>query len=244
MPTPRWPSPNTSATSPEETNEVLPHSRSDRLKQLKTSLSLRLSSLDPGWLQRCHNEASEEALSTYSPGLDAEESQSLVSGRVMVLDPDNHSEASAQGPEAAVSQAAQVNSWNPQPSQSHNRKKRRNENWKGSAQVQQDSSQAGPPFEGAGASTLEKHPPGEPVQVNLSQPCNSSSQTRIDKAEGSTYLHISRPATLDKGNYIRLNMKHKHYARAGALRGRFLRRQVGYVEWSRQAFPCSHLSPE
>ncbi|XP_029420027.1 ATP-dependent DNA helicase Q4 isoform X2 [Nannospalax galili] len=219
MPTPRWSSPQTAPTCPGEANDVLPPPRSGRLQQLQASLSQRLSSLDPVWLQRCHNEASDflEAPGIYNPGLSAEESQPLLSGKVMVLDPGSHSEASS---------LAQVDSWSPHPSKSQGKKQKRNENWEDSAQVQQDSSQARHLREVVGATALEKDPRGEPMQVNLSRPCNSSRQTRTEKAEGPNQLRISsRPAILDKGNYIRLNMKQKCYVRVGALRGRSLRKQ-------------------
>uniref|UniRef100_A0A8C5Z4Y2 Uncharacterized protein n=1 Tax=Marmota marmota marmota TaxID=9994 RepID=A0A8C5Z4Y2_MARMA len=61
MPTTGPPSPRTAPTSPEEVSGGTlpqpsePKRSSGRLQQLRASLSLRLGSLDPGWLQRCHS---------------------------------------------------------------------------------------------------------------------------------------------------------------------------------------------
>lgn len=73
--------------------------------------------------------------------------------------------------------------------------------------------------------------------MNAPQP-RSSKQAKTEKAKGTARLHISpRPASLDRGNYVQLNMKQKCYVRVGASRGRLLRKQVRRAEWSRPAFP-------
>lgn len=41
---------------------------------------------------------------------------------------------------------------------------------------------------------------------------------------------LSRPAIQDRGNYVRLNLKQKRYARGPALRGRLLRKQVRWQQ--------------
>nr|XP_055204533.1 ATP-dependent DNA helicase Q4 isoform X4 [Gorilla gorilla gorilla] len=214
-----------------------PQPRPGRLQHLQASLSQRLGSLDPGWLQRCHSEVPDflGAPKTCRPDLGSEESQLLIPGESAVLGP----AAGSQGPEASALQEVSIRAGSPQPSSSGGKKWRRNEEpWGSPAQVQQESSQAGPPSEGAGAVALEEDLPGEPVQAQPPQPCSSpsnpryyglspSSQARAGKAEGTAHLHIfPRLARHDRGNYVRLNMKQKHYVRGRALRGRLLRKQV------------------
>nr|XP_055204532.1 ATP-dependent DNA helicase Q4 isoform X3 [Gorilla gorilla gorilla] len=188
-----------------------PQPRPGRLQHLQASLSQRLGSLDPGWLQRCHSEVPDflGAPKTCRPDLGSEESQLLIPGESAVLGP----AAGSQGPEASALQEVSIRAGSPQPSSSGGKKWRRNEEpWGSPAQVQQESSQAGPPSEGAGAVALEEDLPGEPVQAQPPQPCSSPSNPRL--------------ARHDRGNYVRLNMKQKHYVRGRALRGRLLRKQV------------------
>ncbi|KAL6081270.1 hypothetical protein STEG23_037551 [Scotinomys teguina] len=226
VPTPRPPGPR---TCPDETNDVLPRfpepqPRLGQLQQLQASLSLRLSSLDPDWLERCRDGVSDllEVPSADGLDLDAKESQPQVSGKVSVLDPGIHSEGSSQSP------ALQPHS--PKSSNSEDRKRKWNENSEDFAQAQA-SSQAGLLLaKGARAVAHEKDLPGQPAQVTASQPCKSSHQARTEKAEATARLHSSpRPAFLDRGNYVRLNMKQKCYVRVGANRGRLLRKQ--FIEW-------------
>ncbi|XP_073925573.1 ATP-dependent DNA helicase Q4 isoform X2 [Castor canadensis] len=245
MTIPKPSDPKTAPTCPDEVSDDLSPQPSKlqpkpgRLQQLQASLSLRLGSLDPGWLQRCHNGASDflEAPIACWPHLGAEESQPLTSIESAILDPGTHTEASSQGPEVPAPQEAQIGSGNPQPKSSQAKK------WKGSkenggspAQAQWDSSQLRSLSEGAGATGLQQDPPGEPVQVKPLQSCsNSSSEARAEKAEGMAQLRISpRPAVLDRGNYVRLNMKHKRYVRGGALRGRLLRKQAQKQKWHKK----------
>ncbi|PNJ08103.1 RECQL4 isoform 8, partial [Pongo abelii] len=152
-----------------------------------------------------------------------------------------------QGPEISAFQEVSIGAGRPQPSSSRGEKRRRNEEpWGSPAQVQQESSHAGSPSEGAGAVALEEDPPGEPVQAQPPQPCSSpstpryhrlspSSQARAGKAEGTAHLHIfPRLARHDRGNYVRLNMKQKHYVRGRALRGRLLRKQAWKQKWRKK----------
>nr|XP_054972092.1 ATP-dependent DNA helicase Q4 isoform X13 [Pan paniscus] len=152
-----------------------------------------------------------------------------------------------QGPEASALQEVSIRAGSPQPSSSGGEKRRWNEEpWESPAQVQQESSQAGPPSEGAGAVAVEEDPPGEPVQAQPPQPCSSpsnpryhglspSSQARAGKAEGTAPLHIfPRLARHDRGNYVRLNMKRKHYVRGQALRSRLLRKQAWKQKWRKK----------
>ncbi|NP_001399958.1 ATP-dependent DNA helicase Q4 isoform 10 [Homo sapiens] len=152
-----------------------------------------------------------------------------------------------QGPEASAFQEVSIRVGSPQPSSSGGEKRRWNEEpWESPAQVQQESSQAGPPSEGAGAVAVEEDPPGEPVQAQPPQPCSSpsnpryhglspSSQARAGKAEGTAPLHIfPRLARHDRGNYVRLNMKQKHYVRGRALRSRLLRKQAWKQKWRKK----------
>ncbi|XP_055204536.2 ATP-dependent DNA helicase Q4 isoform X7 [Gorilla gorilla gorilla] len=196
-----------------------PQPRPGRLQHLQASLSQRLGSLDPGWLQRCHSEVPDflGAPKTCRPDLGSEESQLLIPGESAVLGPG----AGSQGPEASALQEVSIRAGSPQPSSSGGKKRRRNEEpWGSPAQVQQESSQAGPPSEGAGAVALEEDLPGEPVQAQPPQPCSSPSNPRL--------------ARHDRGNYVRLNMKQKHYVRGRALRGRLLRKQAWKQKWRKK----------
>ncbi|CAH6791102.1 ATP-dependent DNA helicase Q4 [Phodopus roborovskii] len=233
VPTPRPPSPR---TCPDETNDVLPQlpgpqPRLGQLQQLQASLSLRLSSLDPAWLERCHNRVSEllEAPNAYGLDLDGKESQPQMSGKVNDLDPGTYSEGSSQSPEGLAIQLQSPKSSN---------KKDRKWDWNESSEdfVQaQDSSQAGLLSEGARAATHERDPPGEPALVNAPRPHNSSKKARTEKAEGKAHAHTStRPAFLNRGNYVRLNMKQKCHVRVGANRGRLLRKQVWKQKWKKK----------
>lgn len=247
VPAPRPPGSRTESPCPDKANDALPpvpepRPRLGRLQQLRSSLSLRLTSLDPDWLERCHNRVSDllEVPGTCGLDLSAEESQPQMSGKVNVTDPDIQSEVSSQSPEALAQQPAQVLSQSPKSSDSKGRKRKWNEKGEDFAQAQ-PSSQAGPLSEGAGATAHGQDPPGEPTQVNVPQPCNSSNQARTEKAKGATHLHVSsRPASLDRGNYIRLNMKNKCFVRVGANQGRLLRKQVRCAEWNRPASPPIH----
>ncbi|XP_028726822.1 ATP-dependent DNA helicase Q4 isoform X5 [Peromyscus leucopus] len=230
VPTLRPPDPR---TCPDDTNDELPRlpepqPRLGQLQQLQASLSLRLSSLDPGWLERCQDGLSEVP-SACGLDLDAKESPPQIPGKVNVPDPGIHSEGSSQSPEALALQPQ-----SPKSSNNKDRKRKWSENSEDFAQAQ-DSSQAELLSEGARAAAHEKDPPGEPAQGNASQPRESSSQARTEKAKGTAQLHSSpRPALLDRGNYVRLNMKQKCYVRVGANRGRLLRKQVWKQKWKKK----------
>lgn len=171
--------PGTATISPEEVSEVLPQPprpqlRPGRLQQLRASLSLRLGSLDPGWLQRCDSGTPDflENPEACQPIVGAEEPQSLTSGVPSVLGPSTGLEAPSQGSEAQGSEApdsvqgATVNAWSPPPGSSQGKKRSRSREPEGSpAQAQEDSSQVDPPPEGAGDAALMEDCPGGPVQA-------------------------------------------------------------------------------
>ncbi|KAM5211084.1 ATP-dependent DNA helicase Q4 isoform 3-T3 [Hipposideros larvatus] len=218
--------PGTATISPEEVSEVLPQPprpqlRPGRLQQLRASLSLRLGSLDPGWLQRCDSETPDflENPEVCQPIVGTEEPQSLTSGVPSVLGPSTGLEAPSQGSEAPDSvQGAAVSAWSPPPGSSQGKKQSRSREPEGSpAQAQEDSGQVGPLPEGAGDAALVEDCPGGPVQVQ--RPCSPAAP---------------RPAAWDRGNYIRLNLKQKCYVRGPALRGRFLRKQVWKQKWQKK----------
>lgn len=220
----------------------MPQPRQGQLQKLQSSLSLRLSSLDPGWLERCQNRVSDPLEVPGACGLDlsAKESQPQMSGKVNVISPDILSEVSSQSPQALAQQPAQVLSQIPKSSNSKDRKRKRNEKGEDFAQAQ-PSSQAGPLSEGAGATAHGQGPPGEPTQVTVPQHRCSSNQARTENAKSAAHLPMSpRPASLDRGNYVRLNMKTKCFVRVGASRGRLLRKQVRYAERNRPALLSSH----
>ncbi|XP_055143664.1 ATP-dependent DNA helicase Q4 isoform X4 [Symphalangus syndactylus] len=249
-PTPKPPGTGPVLSFAEKASDEPPHPpepqpRPGRLQHLQASLSQRLGSLDPGWLQRCHSEVPDflGAPKACRPDLGSEESQLLPPAESAVLGPG----AGSQGPEASALQEVSIGAGSPQPSSSRGEKRRRNkEPWGSPAQVQQESSQAEPPLEGAGAVALEEDPPGEPIQAQPPQPCSSpstpryhglspSSQARAGKAEGTAHLHIfPRLACHDRGNYVRLNMKQKRYVRGRALRGRLLRKQAWKQKWRKK----------
>ncbi|XP_076691797.2 ATP-dependent DNA helicase Q4 isoform X1 [Callospermophilus lateralis] len=243
MPTTGPPSPRTAPTSPEEVSGGTlpqpsePKRSSGRLQQLRASLSLRLGSLDPGWLQRCHSGPLDflKPPSACSPGLGRKESQHLTSEEFLVFGPNTCSEEFSQGPETPAPQAAQNGMGSPQPSSPRGKKPKWSENGGSTVQPQQDISQTGPLSEGTGAVALEDDLPGQPVQAQPSQPCSSSSSpSRTKKPKGMAHTLSRRPAVQDRSNYVRLNMKHKRYVWGGALRGRLLRRQAWKQKWQKK----------
>lgn len=232
--------------SPEEVSEVplqlpRPPLRPGRLQQLRESLSLRLGSLDPDWLRRCHQGTLgfPGASEVCPPVLGTKEPQPPTSGVPSVLGPSTVLEVPLQSPEAPGLQAAEVGAVSPSPGSSQGKKQRQSgEPEMPPAWAEQHSSQVGPPSEGAGAAVQVKHGPGEPVRAQpLSSPSTpryyslpsrvAFSWARVRRAVGRAQLCVpSRPAVQDRGNYVRLNMKQKRYVRGLALRGRLLRKQV------------------
>lgn len=162
--------------SPEEVSEVLPQLpraqlRPGRLQQLQESLSLRLGSLDPGWLQRCHNETQgflgrSEAC---QPVLSTEEPPPLTSGVPSGPGPSTDPEAPFLGSEAPAMKVPGVSAGNPLLGSSQGKKRRKSGERKGTAaaQAHQHSSQEGSPPEGAGAVMHAEECPGEPLQAQL-----------------------------------------------------------------------------
>lgn len=162
--------------SPEEVHEMppqlpRPQLRPGRFQQLQESLSLRLGSLDPGWLQRCHSgtldfpRTSEDC----QPVLGAEEPQPVTSRVPRVLGP-------STGPETPPPQAAGVSAVSPLPGSSQGKKRKQSrEPEETPAQTQQHSGQAGPPPVEARAVVHTEDCPGEPV---LAQPLSSLSAPR------------------------------------------------------------------
>ena len=175
MPFPGPPDAGAAPVSAEVSEELLqlpgPQPRPGRLQQLQASLSLRLSSLDPGWLERCHSAASDclRASAACQPSLGVEESQPLTSGVPSVL-------GASPGPEGRALQRAAVGAGSPEAGNSQGKKRRRTkETGGGPAQAQQDSGQAGPPPEEAGAVGPAEDCPGEPLRV---QPASGPTATR------------------------------------------------------------------
>ncbi|XP_033616686.1 ATP-dependent DNA helicase Q4 isoform X2 [Fukomys damarensis] len=236
MPTLKPVGPGTPPASPEELISALtkpsePQPRPGRLQQLRASLSLRLGSLHPGWLQRCHGRPLDSLETSEACG--TEESQSLTPGELAVFGSNTCPETPSQGPD--VPQATQTSAGRPQLS-SHRVKKRRWTKENGSSPVPAllDSSQARLQSEGAGAAVFED-PIGGAIQAQPSQLyCGTSRPAKAEKAEITSRPHTSQTTTLEKGNYVRLNMKQKRYVRGGALRGRLLRKQVWKQKWQKK----------
>ncbi|CAK7289480.1 ATP-dependent DNA helicase Q4 [Vulpes lagopus] len=218
MPSPGPPGAGAAPVSAEEVSEEPlqppgPQPRPGHLRQLQASLSLRLSSLDPGWLERCHSAASDclGASAARQPSLRVEESQPLTSGVPSVL-------GASPGPEGRALQRAAVGAGSPEAGNSQGKKRRRTkEPGGGPAQAQQDGGQAGPPPEEARAAGPAEDCPGEPLRVQpTSGPTAASSAMR------------------DQGNYVRLNLKQKRYVRGPAQRGRLLRKQMWKQKWRKK----------
>ncbi|KAG8515409.1 ATP-dependent DNA helicase Q4 [Galemys pyrenaicus] len=198
-----------------------PQPRPSQLQQLRASLSLRLSSLDPGWLERCQGE-------TLLPGLLSQEPQSLVSTTPSVLCPSPVLGAH-QGPEVTAPQAALISTGAPQPGRSQGKKRHRSGAAEGSpVRAPQDDSRAEAPPKGVGAAGLAEAqaPRGSPAPGCLSP---ASSTGPMGRAEGPGACPLR-----DAANYVRLHLKQKRYARGG-LRGRLLRRQVWKQKWQKKA---------
>ncbi|XP_054564705.1 ATP-dependent DNA helicase Q4 [Eptesicus fuscus] len=237
VPSPGLPAAGASPVSPEEVSEVLPQLprpqlRPGRLQQLQESLSLRLSSLDPGWLQRCHHET-QGFLGTPEachPVLGTEEPQPLTSGVAPDPGPSGGPEAPFLGSEAPAVKVPGVSAGSPLLGSSQGKKRRQSGEPEGTtAQTQQHSSQEGTPPEGARAVLHAEDCPGEP-------PTGPSALGQGGDAMGKTHLYVRpRPAVRDRGNYVRLNLKQKRYVRGPALRGRLLRKQVWKQKWKKKA---------
>lgn len=145
-----------------------PQLRPGRLQQLQASLSQRLGSLNPGWLQRCHSGASDflGTPEVYQPVLGTEEPPFQTSGVLSVLGPSTGSGEPLQVPEAPAVQAARVSAGSPPLGSSQGKKRRRKGELEESpAQAQPNGCQAGSLPEGAGAAALSGHCPGEPVRA-------------------------------------------------------------------------------
>ncbi|OWK04447.1 RECQL4 [Cervus elaphus hippelaphus] len=225
IPSPEPPGTAAAPIFPENVNEVLPQPprpqlRPGRLQQLRASLSLRLGSLDPDWLQRCHNRTPDflEVPRTCQPGLGAEDSQLLTPAVASVLSPSPGREVPLQGAEVPALPAAGVSAGKCQPGDHQGKKRRRSGELEGSlAQTQQGTDQAGPLPEGAGAAGPAEDCPEQPV-----------------KAQPPGRTPASRSAIQDRGNYVRLNMKQRCYVRGRALRGRLLRKQAWKQKWQKK----------
>nr|KAF6395917.1 RecQ like helicase 4 [Molossus molossus] len=212
------PAAEAASMSPEEVSEMppqlpRPQLKPGRFQQLQESLSLRLGSLDPGWLQRCHSgtldfpKTSEDC----QPVLGTEEPQPVTSHVSCVLGP-------STGPETPPLQAAGVSAVSSLPGSGQGKKWKQSREPEGTpAQTQHHSGQAGPPPEEARAIVRTEDCPGEPMHA---QPLSS--------------LSAPRPAVQDRGNYVRLNMKQKRYVRGPALRGRLLRKQAWKQKWKKK----------
>lgn len=169
MPSLGRPGAGTATISPEEVSEGLPQPprpqlRQGRLQQLRASLSLRLGSLDPGWLQRCDS----GTLEACQPIVGAEEPQPLTSGVPGVLGPSTGLEAPLQGSEAPESvQGAVACAGSPPYGNSQGKKRSRRGELEGSpAPAQEDSSQLGPLPEGPGDTALVQAQPPSGLAVS------------------------------------------------------------------------------
>ncbi|KAI4566025.1 hypothetical protein MJT46_019712, partial [Ovis ammon polii x Ovis aries] len=239
IPSPEPPGAAAAPISPENVNQVLPQPprpqlRPGRLQQLRASLSLRLSSLDPEWLQRCHNRTPDflEVSRTCQPGLGAEDSQLLTPAVASVLSLSAGPEVPLQGPEAPALPAAGVSAGKCQPGDRQGKKRRQSGELEGSlAQTQQGTDQAGPMPEGAGAAGPAEDCTEQPVKT---QPPGRTPASSVGRAVGTADVCISSRSVQDRGNYVRLNMKQRRYVRGRALRGRLLRKQAWKQKWQKK----------
>lgn len=172
MPSTRPPDAGVATVSPEVSDVPCqppgPQLRPGRLQQLQASLSLRLGSLSPGWLQRCHSGDSDflGPPEVCQPVLGTEEPQSQTAGVLSVLGPSTGPQEPLQGPEAPAWQAARVGAGSPPLGSSQGKKRRRKGELEESpAQAQGNGGHTGSLPEGPGAAALSGHSPGEPVQA-------------------------------------------------------------------------------
>ncbi|XP_058515432.1 ATP-dependent DNA helicase Q4 isoform X2 [Ochotona princeps] len=198
--------------SPEPLQSPGPQPWPGRLQQLRESLRLRLGSLDPDWLQRCHH-GSPGAQGSRSPGLEPEGSATPTTGQQSSVDP-------IAGCEASGALAAHTHADDLQPRRCQ--KRSRNEGPGGSlACVQQEGGQGG----------HEKDTVGGPAGGG-SPSCGAC----VGQTVGTAPLCSSpRTGVQERGNYVRLNMKQRRYVRGGALRGRALLRQARKQKWQKKA---------
>ncbi|XP_054981815.1 ATP-dependent DNA helicase Q4 isoform X2 [Sorex araneus] len=172
-----------------------PQPKPVRPQQLRASLSLRLGSLDPDWLQRCDRE------SQIDPG--------TVTSQPSISAPHTGPEMPTLTVEAPALQTVTSQSCT-----SEDKKRRQSRNPTG---AQEDQGAVGFPTHSAGPALVDEASPGVPTHA-LALPAHT----------------VPRPTRHNRGNYVRLNLKHKHYMRGPALRGRFLRRQVWKQKWQKK----------
>ncbi|XP_006830951.1 PREDICTED: ATP-dependent DNA helicase Q4 [Chrysochloris asiatica] len=202
-----------------------------RFQQLQSSLSRRLSSLDPGWLQRCHGGDPDlrKNPETFVPGLDTElcdlgkGSQPLTSGADL---------GTYHGPEIPALQGSSHSEGSPQPS-----KKQRlsGDLERVLSQAQWDSGHVGPQAKESDATK----PVEDPLRTQSPQPRSGPVKPRYPNLVGKAGLtapnNISpRSSIQEGGNYVKLNLKRKRYVRGPALRGTYLRKQVWKQKWQKK----------
>ncbi|XP_049710319.1 ATP-dependent DNA helicase Q4 isoform X5 [Elephas maximus indicus] len=217
-----------------------PQPRPGRLKHLQSSLSLRLGSLDPGWLQRCHDGAPDllGVPGACRPSLGAEELCSPGEGSQPPTSGVLAAPRTCSGSEAPVLEGASDNKRSVQP----NKKQRQSGDAGGApSQAQWDSSYVGPQPKDAGAAEPKEDPLGEqsprppsgptaPRYLALATRWVTSELSWVRRAVGTAHPDISPRSTLQEGgNYVRLNLRQKRYVRGPALRGSQLRKQVRWV---------------
>ncbi|XP_075405198.1 ATP-dependent DNA helicase Q4 isoform X2 [Tenrec ecaudatus] len=207
--------PDTEAVpSSPELKQTTPQLQPAWLQQLQSPLSRRLASLDPGWLQRCQDGSPEllEAPDTCGPGLSSEEPGKepqlpQTSGVLAAL---GNTGPDLEGP---ALQEARGNKGNPRPSKTL-RPGRDPQDTPPQAQGDQDHME--PRLKDAGATELEEDALGD-----------WSPRPRINSS-------TPRSTFQERGNYVKLNLKQKRYARGPALRGARLRKQVWKQKWQKK----------
>ncbi|XP_045142619.1 ATP-dependent DNA helicase Q4 [Echinops telfairi] len=202
------------ALSSPELKQTTPQPRPAWLQQLQSPLSRRLASLDPGWLQRCQDGSPEllEATDACGPGLSSEEPGKepqlpQTSGVLATLG------NTGPDPKGPTLQEAGGNKGNPRPS------KTPTPGWDPQGappQTQWDQDHVRPWLKDAGATELNE----DALEDQSPRPRISSSTPR------STFQ--------ERGNYVKLNLKQKRYARGPALRGAHLRKQVRKQKWQKK----------
>ncbi|XP_042638944.1 ATP-dependent DNA helicase Q4 [Orycteropus afer afer] len=178
-----------------------------RLQQLQLSRSQRLNSLDPGWLQRCHDGA-PKLLGTpeaCGPGLGTEGLCSPGEGSQPLSPGVLATPGACHGLQAPVLLEANNSGWSTQPSEEQRPNPGGSPSQWGSSHVEAQS-------KNAGTTEPEEDPLEEPMGQQSSRRCHSVATPRSVFQEG--------------GNYVRLNLKQKRYVRGPALRGTHLRKQM------------------
>ncbi|XP_038615914.1 ATP-dependent DNA helicase Q4 [Tachyglossus aculeatus] len=235
--------------------EVGPNPRPGRLRQLRRSLNRRLSSLDPGWLERCQNGTGERRLGREAPpsprtrpeGPSPPGGETPGSRDLAEKPPRPAPEAPGAGPIASEAEtvppctgpgegeASSVlqGRCRPRPPAAKKRQRESGEEEEAAAPKRHRKS---PGSRDRRASDRSGRRGKKPVQMAAPE----AEEDLLGEVAGENaprpLARVGTPRAAPKasGNFVRLNMKKKRYVKGNALRGNLLRKQVWKQKWQKK----------